>query len=77
MQRLYNLGSLSTVIRSYKSICTKTINKIQNNINFQWQLRFYDHIIRNEKSLNKIRNYIINNPLNWDNDKENLVSCQQ
>jgi len=60
-------GSLSTVIRSYKSNCTKTINKTQNNIYFQWQLRFYDHI----KSLNNIRNYIINNPLNWDKDEEN------
>ena len=30
-------------------------------------LRFYDHI----KSLNNIRNYIINNPLNWDKDEEN------
>ena len=64
-------GSLSTVIRSYKSNCTKTINKTQNNIYFQWQLRFYDHIIRDEKSLNSIRNYIINNPLNWDKDEEN------
>ena len=64
-------GSLSSVIRSYKSICTKTINKTQNNINFQWQLRFCDHIIRDEKSLNNIRNYIINNPLNWDKDEEN------
>ena len=64
-------GSLSTVIRSYKSNCTKTINKTQNNIYFQWQLRFYDHIIRDEKSLNNIRNYIVNNPLNWDKDEEN------
>jgi len=64
-------GSLSTVIRSYKSNCTKTINKTHNNIYFQWQLRFYDHIIRDEKSLNNIRNYIINNPLNWDKDEEN------
>ncbi len=38
---------------------------------FSWQSRFYDHIIRNEKSLNKIRQYIINNPLKWEVDKEN------
>ena len=64
-------GSLSTVISSYKSNCTKTINKTQNNIYFQWQLRFYDHIIRDKRFLNNIRNYIINNPLNWDKDEEN------
>ena len=64
-------GSLSTVIRSYKSNCTKTINKIQNKFNFQWQPRFYDHIIRDEKSLHNIRKYIMHNPLNWDTDEEN------
>ena len=40
--------------------------------NFQWQRSFYDHIIRNEKSLQIIREYIRNNPLQWLKDKENL-----
>lgn len=57
--------SISTVIRSYKSICTKTINKIQNEVFFAWQTRFYDRIIRDEQELNNVRNYIENNPLNW------------
>jgi len=60
--------TLSSIIGSFKSVCTKTINKKQNKIFFAWQPRFYEHIIRNEKSLNKIREYIINNPLNWEND---------
>lgn len=38
---------------------------------FCWQSRFYDHIIRDERSLQKIREYIRNNPLKWDQDKEN------
>jgi len=38
---------------------------------FQWQKSFYDHIIRNEQSLNNIREYIINNPLKWELDIEN------
>jgi len=38
---------------------------------FQWQKSFYDHIIRNEESLNHIREYIINNPLKWELDIEN------
>lgn len=62
-------GSLSTIIRSYKSAITKSVN--ENNYDFGWQSRFYDHIIRNEKSLNRIRNYIRNNPKNWKNDKFN------
>ena len=63
-------GSLSTIIRSFKSAVTKFAN--ENNYNFGWQSRFYDHIIRNEKSLNRIRDYIRNNPENWNIDKFNL-----
>jgi len=64
-------GSLSTIIRSYKSACTKMINQTQNNVMFAWQSRFYDHIIRNQKSLSQIREYIIENPMKWDNDRNN------
>ena len=60
---------LSTIIRSYKSICTKQINQMQNEIFFAWQSRFYDRIIRNEKELNNIRQYIVNNPIQWQYDE--------
>ena len=53
-------GSLSTIIRSYKSIVTKNVRKL--NPNFSWQSRFYDNIIRNEQAYHKIEDYIINNP---------------
>jgi hypothetical protein len=36
-----------------------------------WQENFYEHIIRNEKELNRIREYICNNPLRWLYDSEN------
>lgn len=36
-----------------------------------WQSNYYDHIIRNEIDLNRCREYIINNPLQWDDDEEN------
>jgi len=36
-----------------------------------WQRNYYEHIIRNEASLNRIREYIINNPLSWESDQEN------
>jgi hypothetical protein len=38
---------------------------------FGWQSRFYDHIIRDEKDLDNVRNYIIDNPLKWATDDEN------
>ena len=60
-------GSLSTIIRSYKSVITKNARKIHSD--FAWQTRFHDRIIRNRKSYRTIAKYIVNNPLNWNDDK--------
>ena len=38
-----------------------------------WQSRFYEHIIRSDKELNNIREYIVNNPMQWNVDEENLM----
>ena len=40
----------------------RKLNSQKNNISFYWQSRYYDRVIRNEKSLNIIRQYIIDNP---------------
>ena len=61
---------LSKIIHGFKSSVTREINKKNSNI-FQWQRSFYDHIIRNETSLNKIREYIIENPKMWERDRNN------
>ncbi|MCX6170581.1 MAG: hypothetical protein NTX65_14640 [Ignavibacteriales bacterium] len=57
-------GSLSTIIRSYKSATSKRIHEI-GYLKFSWQPRFYERIIRDEKELNNIRRYIEQNPLKW------------
>ncbi len=62
--------SLSVVIRSYKSAVKQWCNK-NNHCNFSWQERFYEHIIKDEEGLNRIRRYILNNPRNWDFDRNN------
>jgi REP element-mobilizing transposase RayT len=61
-------GSAPVIVRSYKSVCTYHINKIFPDKNFGWQTRFWDNIIRDDMSFNRISNYIINNPRNWDKD---------
>jgi putative transposase len=61
-------NSLGSIIGQFKSICTKRIHKL-GYLQFQWQPRFYDHIIRNENDLRRIRNYIQNNPLKWELDE--------
>jgi len=66
-------GSIGSIIRSYKSAVTRWCNK-NNHQNFQWQRNYYEHIIRNENELNRIREYIQNNPLKWELDRENPKS---
>ena len=65
--------SLPVIIGSFKSIVTKTINQKYSDAHFSWQSRFYDHIIRDEKSLDDIREYIRFNPLKWELDRNNPV----
>ncbi len=60
-----SVSTLGVIINQYKRICTITMKK--EGINFAWQSRFYDHIIR-EGELDIIRQYIINNPKTWKND---------
>ncbi|MBU2044917.1 MAG: transposase [Candidatus Omnitrophica bacterium] len=63
--------TLGKIIRHFKARATKIIH--DSNINdFKWQRSFYDHIIRDDISLNRIREYIINNPVNWDTDENNI-----
>ena len=61
-------NSLSKIVRWYKGRCTFEINQIYQG--FRWQERFHDNIIRNEFARNQIRQYIINNPINWKCDRE-------
>lgn len=59
--------NLSRIIRWYKGRVTHSVR--EENRDFKWQTRFHDHIVRNQKSLDKIRNYIQNNPATWKDDK--------
>lgn len=62
--------TLGSIIRGLKSSVTKIINQIRNTHGVPvWQRNYYEHIIRNEKELDKIREYIANNPLNWETDE--------
>ncbi len=62
-------GSVSRIIQQYKTVCTKNIRLACPELDFKWQMRFYDHIIRNQKVFENISNYIINNPKQWKEDK--------
>ncbi len=59
--------NLASIIRGFKIGVTK--NARQFNPDFAWQPRYHDHIIRNEKSFQRISAYIGNNPQQWQEDK--------
>ncbi|MGC8771101.1 MAG: transposase [Brevinematia bacterium] len=59
-------NSLSKIVRWFKGRCTYEIRR-SNLCYFQWQSRFYDHIIRNGEELKEIRKYILDNPKNLKN----------
>lgn len=69
--------TLGNIIGAFKSITTNEYSLGVKKHNWQpfvgkfWQRNYYEHIIRNDTELNKIREYIQNNSLNWSNDSEN------
>ncbi|MBN2087218.1 hypothetical protein JW758_02620, partial [Candidatus Peregrinibacteria bacterium] len=65
-------NSLSSVVQSFKAAVTRWCKK-NNHQDFCWHGRFYDHIVHNEGSLNRICLYIRNNPPKWQNDVENKI----
>ena len=61
--------SLSVIIKSFKQVTSKQLRfKISE---FAWQKSFYDHVIRDDADLLRIREYITNNPLKWELDENN------
>ena len=64
---------LPKIIGRFKMNVAKQINKIRQTPGISvWQRNYYEHIVRNETDLQRIREYIVNNPLNWEMD-ENYV----
>ena len=59
--------NLASIVRGFKSAVTTYARK--NNILFDWQERYHDHIIRNDSEYNRIAHYIQNNVAQWGNDK--------
>ena len=62
---------LSKIVGKFKMNSAKEINVLLNNEGQSfWQRNYYEHIIRDEKSLEKIREYIVDNPRKWFDDIE-------
>jgi REP element-mobilizing transposase RayT len=69
-------GSISTIVRSFKAAVTKSCRD-QGFDHFRWQRNFYEHIIRDDDDLNRIREYILNNPLQWSLDSSREIPIER
>jgi putative transposase len=68
--------SVGAVMAQFKSLVTKRINDTrQYRGGPVWQRNYYEHVIRDEESLNRIREYIATNAPRWDLDRENLQAA--
>ncbi|MDB9423713.1 transposase [Microcystis aeruginosa CS-564/01] len=71
-------NSLSSCIAGFKSAVTKRINLLRQNTDTPiWQRNYYESVLRDEKYLAVVREYIINNPKNWPNDRDYLPIDRQ
>ena len=60
---------LSKIIGKFKMQTAKHINQIRETTWKFWQANYYEHVVRNERDLERIRTYIINNPYKRKNDE--------
>ena len=62
--------TVGSIVRGFKIGVTKWI-RANTDIHDVWQRNYYEHIVRDDDDLNRIRLYIAGNPARWDEDSEN------
>jgi REP element-mobilizing transposase RayT len=64
--------TLGEVVLAFKSLSAIKVNTILNRTGLRfWQRNYYEHVIRDEDELSRVRQYIRDNPLRWGEDPEN------
>ncbi|MBI4775116.1 MAG: transposase [Deltaproteobacteria bacterium] len=67
-----NRKPIGRLVGAFKTVSTKRINHLRDTPGVRiWQRNYYEHIIRDDEELNRIREYIANNPAQWETDREN------
>lgn len=65
-------GSLGAIVRSFKAASARRINFSSGTPGATiWQRNYYEHVVRDESELQRVREYIVNNPAQWAEDEEN------
>ncbi len=69
--------TIGAIVRGFKSAVAKSINVVRNAPGIPvWQRNYYEHIIRGEDDLNRIRQYIADNPFKWGEDENNPANMK-
>ena len=64
--------TIGAIVRGFKSAATKQINELRGTPGKPvWQRNYFERVIRDEDELNRIREYIIYNPLKWADNEDN------
>ena len=64
--------SLGRLVGAFKTVSTKRINLLRRSPGEPfWQRSFYEHVVRDEDDLRRVREYIVANPSRWAEDEEN------
>ena len=67
---------LPEIVRALKTFSARRINEMRGTPGAKvWQRNYYEHIIRNDRAWHQIRYYIAQNPVEWQNDRENPVGA--
>jgi putative transposase len=64
--------AIPEIVRGFKTFSARRVNERVGKRGVLWQRGYYEHVIRNEKALDRIRAYIANNPARWADDPENI-----
>jgi putative transposase len=65
---------LPEIVRAFKTFSARRINEMRGTRGISvWQRNYFEHVVRNEAELLRIREYVVNNPLQWELDIENPV----
>lgn len=68
--------ALPEIVRQFKTFSARRINAQRGTPGLPiWQRNYFEHVIRNEQSLNRIRQYIADNPQRWAFDQENPAAA--
>jgi putative transposase len=69
-------GSLGTIVANFKSLTARRINRLRRTPSAPvWQRNYYEHVVRHERALNAIRQYIAANPARWAWDTYNPLAA--